>query len=62
MKNPISYRQVLALCQAMNDEGLDQTVTVKYDDEYLPVFEFNLEYNSEGVLDDPHFVLFTELE
>lgn len=51
---------MLAVLSCMTDEGLDQSVTVKLDGEYLPAFEFNLEMDSEGVLDDPHFVLFME--
>ena len=51
---------MLAVLLCMTDEGLDQSVTIKLDDEYLPAFRFNLEYDSQGVLDDPHFVLFAD--
>lgn len=57
---PLSYRQILSVLNAMTDDGLDQSVTVKVNDKYLPVFGFNLESDSGGVLDDPHFVLFTD--
>jgi hypothetical protein len=62
---PLTYEELLKALLAtasLTPEMMKQSITVKIDDEYLPVFKIESTSNSEGVLDDPHLVLSTELE
>lgn len=58
-QSTITYRDLLNSLTGMSDTILNQTVTI-YDtnrDEYLPAFCGYIKKDSEGVLDDYHYVI-----
>ena len=57
-KNDMTYKKLLTELLKMDDESLNQNVTIQFSDEYYPVAK--LANDNSGVLDDGHSVLILE--